>query len=498
MRIKELSRVLVFLCFILIASCKKDSLLTDSSAKLDFSEDTIMFDTVFATVGSTTQYLLIYNNNNRPINVSHIRLAGGISSNFRINVNGSPGTDFTDLEIKGKDSLWIFIEVTIDPNNQATPYIVADSIMFETNGNLQNVNLVAFGQNAHFIIPNRAIVFPDGSGLPYSIIGSVNDTDIVPCGTVIEWDSLLPYVVYGYAVVDSCTTLKIKEGTKIHFYNNSGLWVYRYGNLLVEGTKEHPVEFSGTRLEASYDDVPDQWNRIWVNEGGTNKIDHAIIKNSYVGIQAEDVDFDGVIGNAPTSLSITNSVIKNASYGILARTFDINPIENNVIANCKLYCVALTQGGTYNFKQNTIADYWRFSQRTTPAFFMNDWIDDGTSHVHIPLTVSMDNSIIYGNIDNEIEMDLIDSTLDTYQFKNCAVKVDETVTNISTSHFTNTLKNSDPQFEETTENNYHLKETSPCIDAGDASLLTPNLAKDLDGENRPKGVAPDLGAYEKK
>ena len=132
MTIKDLSRVLAFLGFILMASCKKDNLLTDSSAKLDFSEDTIMFDTVFATVGSTTQYLLIYNNNNRPINVSHIWLAGGTSSNYRINVNGSPGTDFTDLEIKGKDSLWIFIEVTIDPNNQLTPYIVADSIMFET------------------------------------------------------------------------------------------------------------------------------------------------------------------------------------------------------------------------------------------------------------------------------------------------------------------------------------------------------------------------------
>lgn len=498
MTIKDLSRVLAFIGFILIASCKKDDLLTDSSAKLDFSEDTIMFDTVFATVGSTTQYLLIYNNNSRPINVSHIWLAGGTSSNYRINVNGSPGTDFTDLEIKGKDSLWIFIEVTIDPNNQATPYIVTDSILFETNGNLQDVDLVAFGQNAHFIVPNRAIVFSDGSGLPYNIIGSVNDTDIVPCGTVVEWDSLLPYVVYGYAVVDSCTTLKIKEGAKVHFYNSSGLWIYRYGNLIVEGTKEHPVEFSGTRLEASYDDVPDQWDRIWINEGGTNKIDHAIIKNALFGIQAEDVDFDGVIGNTPTNLSLTNSIIKNTTIGLLARSFTMTTIENNVFANSKSYCVALTQGGTYNLKQNTIADYWRYSQRTTPAFYTNDYVKINEVPQHIPLTVTVDNSIIYGNIDNEIEIDLVDSTLDTYQFKNCAFKVDETVTNISTSHFVNSLKNSDPQFEETVENDYHLTETSPCIDAGDAALLTPSLAKDLDGEDRPKGIAPDLGAYEKK
>ncbi|MEZ5067249.1 MAG: hypothetical protein R2847_01580 [Bacteroidia bacterium] len=218
-------------------------------------------------------------------------------------MDGHSGNEFKDIEIRAKDSLWVFIEVTIDPNSSLTPYLVTDSIVFETNGNVQDVNLVAYGKNAHFITPKYAITFPDGSGLPYSIIG-----DGEPCGTIVEWDSLMPYVVYGYAVVDSCITLRIKEGTKIYFYNNSGLWVYRFGNLHVEGSKEHPVEFGGTRLENSYSEVLYQWDRIWINEGGVNVIDHALIKNAFFGIQAEDVTLDGVIGDVPTQLTVSNTI----------------------------------------------------------------------------------------------------------------------------------------------------------------------------------------------
>ena len=62
----------------------------------------------------------------------------------------------------------------------------------------------------------------------------------------------------------------------------------------------------------------------------------------------------------------------------------------------------------------------------------------------------------------------------------------------------------DPQFVDPANGNYHLKDTSPCIDEGDNSLVPSGVTTDLDGEPRivdgddpPDGTATvDIGAYE--
>ena len=71
----------------------------------------------------------------------------------------------------------------------------------------------------------------------------------------------------------------------MYVYSNGGLWIYHDANLHVNGTKEHPVTLQGTRLEQSYAETPGQWDRIWINEGGTSTIDYAIIKNGFIGLQ---------------------------------------------------------------------------------------------------------------------------------------------------------------------------------------------------------------------
>ncbi|HPD54413.1 MAG TPA: hypothetical protein PLI08_10740, partial [Bacteroidia bacterium] len=126
------------------SSCKKDEFITDGDAKLEFSTDTVIFDTVFTTVGSSTEVFVVYNRNDQPVKVSSIRLATGDQSMFRLNVDGLPGRSFSDVEIGADDSIFIFVEVTVDPNNQNTPLVVTDSILFETNGNLQDIDLVAW------------------------------------------------------------------------------------------------------------------------------------------------------------------------------------------------------------------------------------------------------------------------------------------------------------------------------------------------------------------
>ena len=281
---------------IFLTSCRKDeSISSDPSLKLSFSADSVIFDTVFTTMGSVTKRLMVYNQNENAVTISSVKLAGGSNSPYRINIDGSSGTEIRDIEIGGNDSLFVFVRVTVDPVNDNPPLVVKDRVVFEANGNRQDVDLVAWGQDAHFILGTK-----QSEGLPpYKIIAGADEN--------VQWTNDKPYVIVGYAVVDSLGFLTIDPGCRIHFYNNSGLWVYRYGGIQVNGSLEEPVTFEGVRLEEAYGDVPGQWDRIWINESPVNsEFNHAIIKNGTIGIQAET--FSNGLGN---TLILNNTKILN-------------------------------------------------------------------------------------------------------------------------------------------------------------------------------------------
>ncbi len=474
--LKPLVYLLVLLTgLVVISSCQKEDILTDSSAKLEFSMDTVMFDTVFASIGSTTRILTVYNRNNRPVKISHAYLAGGVSSPYRLNFDGIPGKSFNDIEIGGKDSLFMFIEITIDPNSATTPFLVTDSIVFETNGNVQDVDLVAFGQNANFIVADTYV-----QGLPpYFILN---------CNSI--WNNSLPYVIYGYAVVDSGCVLNIEAGTKVYLHNNSGLWVYSGGEIHINGVQGMPVEFQGTRLESYYQDIPGQWDRIWINEGSlNNSIDHAIIRNGFIGIQAESLLDTSIQKN----LKIRNTIIKNMSgFGIFTRYYNIEA-SNTVVARCGFYNLAITRGGGYEFRHCTFANYWNQSQRVTPAVYINDYsVDTNENLINFPLyKADFFNSIIYGNNDEELELDF-EFASPAFQFRNVLLK---STVNTSGSNYSSIIKNSDPKFVDRNEDDYHLQTSSPARNAGDAAFINGETMTDLDGNPR-SDPQPDLGAYE--
>ena len=81
-----------------LSSCNKTVFY--SAGNLSFSADTLVFDTVFTTVGSTTLQLKIYNNDNKTLTINQIELMGGASSVYRINVDGVMGTNFANIEFK--------------------------------------------------------------------------------------------------------------------------------------------------------------------------------------------------------------------------------------------------------------------------------------------------------------------------------------------------------------------------------------------------------------
>lgn len=473
----------ITLCFS-IYSCKKDEVLTDPSAKLDFSTDTVMFDTVFTSIGTTTQVLVIYNDNDQPLVISSVRLAGGNGSPYRLNLDGVPGKSFSNVEIQGSDSLFLFVEVTVDPTSLTTPFIVQDSVVFSTNGNIQDVDLVAFGRNARFIVADRAIQTANGY-LAYALL----DTNL---NSTIIWDNSLPYVIWGgYAVVDSTQTLIVQPGTEIYLANSSGIWVYRYGTIKVQGTLQDPVTFQGVRRESYYQDVPGQWDRIWINEGSSgNEFNYAEIINPFIGIQAECL-----IDTFPAKgLKVNNTKITNASgFSLFTRYYNVE-VKNSVLARAGQYSVALTRGGGYRFVHTTIANYWNSGQRSTPSVYLNDYgLDQNGTALSFPLyQADFDNCIIWGNNEEELELDFEFGTT-AHRFRNVLVRSRSQLTGAS---FQSIIKNQDPLFEDYTENEYGLRAGSPAIDFGDINLLDPDTQVDILGNSR--SVSPDLGAYERQ
>ncbi len=305
--------------FVISSSCKKDKFISDPSAKLEFSQDSVLFDTVFTTIGSSTKNIRIRNKNDKKIKISSVVLQGGAQSAFIINVDGSPGSSFKDIELAAKDSMYIFIQVNVNPTNQNSPLIITDKLIFTVNGNTQELPLEAWGQDAYYHYPTDAIKFKDGSYFPYSTVGPAGT------GTLVTWPNDKPHVIYGYLVADSAQTLIIKAGTRIYMNYKAGIWVFRKGEMQILGQKGNEVLIQGARREADYADEPGQWDRIWINEGSVNNvIDYAIIKNGYIGVQTElfASDFSNTIN--PRRLKITNTRIQNMSlWGLYAVAFNI-------------------------------------------------------------------------------------------------------------------------------------------------------------------------------
>jgi hypothetical protein len=469
--------VLALLSLVLSVSCRKDSLTTDPSAFLAFSRDTVQFDTVFSSVGSATREFLIINRNEQALRISEIRLAGGATSMFRINVDGIPGEVHRDLEIRGGDSAYVFVEVTIDPNDAALPYVVEDSVLFVTNGNAQRVVLVAWGQNANFFSGQRL------------------------CDQV--WEDNLPYVIYNYVQVDSGCTLTIREGCRVHFHANSGMLID--GTLVVEGTRDSVVTFLHDRLEPFFRDLPGQWDGLFFLRGSAgNVMRNAVIKNSREGLlcgfskSPNLSDFNPF--NKP-ALQLDNVQIHDIQgNGILSLLADIQA-QNTLIYNCGASNAALLLGGEYDFRHCTLANFGSAALRhQTPILILSNFYNFGRdeSGVDIIATSPLEsaffrNVIVEGNIlrDQEIVLaDIGNGTPFEHLFSHSLLR---TRISSDTLRSVNTLFNLSPLFADRSMRNYRLSEGSPAIDAGEELMISP----DLDGNIRPlAGTLPDIGAYE--
>ncbi|HPE74532.1 MAG TPA: hypothetical protein PLC80_00505 [Draconibacterium sp.] len=459
-----------------VYSCQDEGYLNSPDAQLQFSVDTITFDTIFTTIGSTTQRFTVHNPYSESVLISRIRLSGGDFSSFRLNVNGEVGNEVYETEVPPQDSIFVFVEVTIDPNGENLPMVVQDSIEFTINSNIQNIQLIAYGQDFK-LIKGETI-------------------------KTTTWTSEKPYLVYDYAFVDSVSVLTIEPGTKVYFHKGAGLYVK--GKIKANGTFQEQIQFLPDRLENSYKNVPDQWNGIVLFSGSHDNIfNFCTIKNANIGLQVGTIENEGF-----ASLKLTNSVIENMAYaGLFALKSKIYGY-NDVIANCGFYAVALLVGGEYEFFHTTIANYWgNYSSKarsTSSLVISNVLIIEGsngekTSYNGDLEKANFKNSIVYGNNMQEIELGNNNENTFNFLFENCIMQVADTFNTSNSEHYKSIWKGVkfDPLFiDPYKEYNYQLDTLSPAKDIGKV-VYGEQFPFDILNNDRTEDKGPDLGAYER-
>ncbi|MBA4323288.1 MAG: hypothetical protein C0408_10780, partial [Odoribacter sp.] len=408
--------------------------LTES--ELQFSEDTIYFDTVFSSVGSVTKELRIINRGKSDLIVARFYLAGGSSSRFRLNIDGEPVTEKLNIRIESGDSIFIFIDVFIDPGNSSSPVAVNDSIIFAYGEKIRKVQLLAWGQDIN-LIKNRTI-------------------------NSETWTKGKPYVIYEKVIVDTLETLTIEAGTRILFHRNASMVIA--GSIIVNGSSDSPVLFAGDRLEKMYEDIPGQWKGILIlNSGKANNISHAIIRNAISGIRLGEA----ILSIDVPVLKLFSTVISHSTVSGLSAINGNIEAANCIFAHCGNYCVYLGSGGDYNFTNCTLFNSWDYGLRLTPALLITEKPEKPEVRIS-QMDVSLNNSVIYG--DNHSELKIVPlNTIFTgnYYFDHCLVRLDTLGASFwDNDEFPAAIINKNPLFIDAADWDLRPDTLSPLINTG--------------------------------
>lgn len=483
--------IIILFAIFAFAACQKDDFSTDSSLKLQFSADTVSFDTIFTTIGTTTKIFKVYNRNNKSLRINNIYLENP-NFNFKINVDGSSSASqqFSDIEILANDSIFVFVTAKIDPQNQNTPLLIDDKIIFSYNNNVQNVVLEAIGQDVNLL-------------KDFEI---KNDT---------TFTAEKPFLIYDNLQIDENATLTISAGVKMYFHQNAAL--VADGSVQALGTRENPILMRGDRLDniefagagLPYNYVAGQWSGVYLFGEQTNNIFQNVHLNSSdigIFIYNENSDTDQM-----PNLTIENSKLTNFSlYGLFVLNANVTT-QNSEISNSGQYTIFLN-GGTHRFVHTTVANFYGANQTATRdtsyyAVMINDYgniyINDQELLISHSLT-SFYNSIVMGSLQTEFALLTEDAANYAGSFRNSYIRKKQTADypyfqNITWFHEGDKVfKNIDFIWDANEKSYYdfNLDSNSPARNIGDIQYVTPELQYDLNGNDRTINGMPDAGAYE--
>ncbi len=466
---------LLFICiYLTFSACRKESFTTAATDSVTVNTDTLWFDTVFTRARlsaplSVNKQIIVKNPSKNSIRTS-ITLGGGPQSHFRLNVDGQPGHSFQNIEIFPEDSIFLFVEVHPDPNNNNpnfNPLIIRDSLLFNTNGNESKTMLIGWGQDAHYIFRDSIIA----------------DT---------TWaNTNLPIVVYGYCYVKPDVRLTIEKGMHIYFAPSS--WLFVEGKVDIKGIKDEPVVMQGDRLQPEWEERAGQWGGIWISYPSYgSSIEHAVIKNGTVGVYCDSVP--GLVGERNVTLKKT--MIRNMSFDGISGKGSTLYAENCVSTNCGRFTFFGNEGGDYTLIHNTFFTGGKDFSRQNPTFAYLSVKRDPISNAILQrytLKFNFLNNIIDGiNSDGEIFGDL-EGTIETPS------TVDYNILKSEDGFYfragSNNIKlGAQNLYKNAFNYNLDLDSTNTPVAKDKALTLTPAITEDY--HDRLRDNAPDIGAYE--
>ena len=477
--IHKVAGIVMLVTMTSLTSCSDDDSFTTSRGNLlTFSVDTLSMDTVFSRVPTSTKSFWVYNRSGDGIRCTTVRLSQGNQSGFRVNVDGTylsetSGFKTSDVEIRNKDSIRVFVELTAPSNGQDDPQLLTDNLIFTLESGVeQSVTLMAYSWDAEMMTD----------------VHFGNDTVIGGSG---------PIVVYGGLTVDSAATLTIAAGTTIYFEYGAGIDVY--GTLIADGEAGNEVTLRGSRTDymfdyLPYDRVSGQWEGLSIHESSyENVLTYTDLHSSFDGIVCDSANADRI------KLTLHNSTVHNCQgYGLKA-TNCWTDVRNTQITNTLDDCVNI-DGGYCLLLHCTLAQFYPFdSDRGYALAYSNS--------AEKPLeAIECVNSIVTGYADDVINgVTYVTDVAFYYFFVSCILRTPEitddeerlqdviwegtedVATTDSVSGYNHFVTvSADLQYYD-----FHLDSLSPAI--GRANTLY-SLSSDRDGNVRDD--APDIGAYE--
>lgn len=466
---------------IFLAGCKEDQLSHDPELRLRFSIDSVNFDTVFTTMGSSTRRVMVYNDNKNALLIHNVNWS---DQRFQLNLDGENNiTHLHDIKIKGGDSLFLFVRVTVDPQDVNSPVLITDTILFQLEGATQRLPMQAYGQNVEII---------HSPHLRTEYMGNKH------------FNANKPYLIYDTLIIGGKMT--IDPGATLYMHNTAN--IVCYGDVDAQGTSISPIRIMGDRLDFLFNHVPyayasGSWGGLYFyhlkgDPMPVYQLDYVDILSGTVGIYAMNEDKD----NFP-SLSLTNSRIHNhAAYGLICFNQDAT-LVNNEISNAAAYSIFMA-GGDYSLVHNTIAAFYGYpytnlnihtvARANVAAVYIYNTEDEEIA----PTTLDMHNCIITGANAQNLVVDSIDLGLTAHISHNYIKGDTLRLEGVDNNHYAqdgdSVFLNTYYLYKEYHYYDFHLREQSPAREIGDSTIAV-SYPSDREGHMRTV-THPDAGCYQ--